>query len=64
MGAKAFAEALSVNRGLNTLHLDTNSIGEEGGLAFARAIAGTPGSLLQAEVQPAFLGELTIMFNQ
>lgn len=63
-GSKAFAEALAVNRGLNTLHLDTNAIGEEGGLAFARAIAGEPATLLSAEVPKAFIGELTIMFNQ
>lgn len=63
-GAMAFAEALSVNRGLNSLHIDTNAIGEAGGLALAKAIRGTPATVWQPVVQPAFLGELTLMYNQ
>ena len=63
-GAIAFAEAIRVNRALNSLHLDTNSIGPGGAFGLAKAIAGEPASLWKAAVEPCFLGELTLMYNQ
>ena len=62
-GAAAFAEALSVNRGLNSLHLDTNRVGPDGGLALAKALRGSEATTFGPAVKPAFLGELTLMYN-